>query len=180
MEYRSHLRWWGTRRRIRRLGPRGVRDPRPLLVRNEVPYLAVLVTYGSQPRSAEPAPADKARSRDASWRALVSDEDLPLFNALRDWRAERAQRDGVPPYLICTNRQLAEMVSGRPQSMSKLGAIDGIGKAKLENYGQDLLALLARPQTEGESPGQAAVNSPGRLAPVQQSPTPALEGALDG
>ena len=47
----------------------------------------------------------------------------------------RARRDGVPPCLICTNKQLAEMVSSRPESMHKLGAIDGIGKAKLENYG---------------------------------------------
>ena len=135
-------------------------------VRNEVPYLAVLVTYGPQPRSAEPAPADKARPRDASWRALVSEEDLPLFNALRDWRAERAKRDGVPPYLVCTNRQLAEMVSSRPGSMHRLGAIAGIGKAKLENYGQELLALLARPRTEEGSPGR-------------RSPPPSPEGARD-
>ena len=112
-------------------------------IRNEVPYLAVLVTYGPQPRGAEPSPADKPPARSASWRSLVADEDLPLFNALRDWRAERAKRDGVTPSLICTNRQLAEMVSSRPQSMSRLGAINGIGKAKLENYGQDLLAPMS-------------------------------------
>jgi superfamily II DNA helicase RecQ len=70
--------------------------------------------------------------------------ELPLFNALRDWCAERSKRDGVPPYVICTNRQCAAMVKARPQSLSKLAEIEGFGKAKLEKYGQEILALLAR------------------------------------
>ena len=50
-------------------------------VRNEMPCLAVPVTYGPRPRA-------------ASWRALVPDEDLPFFTALREWRWGRAQRSG--------------------------------------------------------------------------------------
>ena len=57
--------------------------------------------------------------------------------------------------------------------MNRLGAIDGIGKAKLENYGQD---LLARPRTEGESPGKASADSPGRLAADQRLTPPSPEG----
>ena len=72
--------------------------------------------------------------------------------------------------MICTNRQLAEMVSSRPESMSRLGAIEGIGKAKLENYGQDLLAILSRPRAEGGSP---------RKVPGQLSTPPSAEGARD-
>ena len=59
--------------------------------------------------------------------------------------------------MICTSsRQLAEVVRSRPENMNKLGAIDGIGKAKLENDGQDLLALLARPRTDCEFPDHEA------------------------
>ncbi len=43
------------------------------------------------------------------------------------------------------------MVTARPGSLTRLGAIDGIGKAKLNNYGQELLALLARPRSEPDS-----------------------------
>ena len=64
-------------------------------VRDGAPYLAVLVTYGLRPVAAPAEPA--AKGRDASWRSQVSEADLPLFNALRDWRAERAKRDGVRP-----------------------------------------------------------------------------------
>ena len=128
-------------------------------VRNEVPYLAVIVTYGLRPPTLVSSPPEKTKGRDASWRAQVSDADLPLFNALRDWRAERAKRDGIPSYVVCTNKQLATMVNVRPGSLSRLGAIDGIGKAKLKNYGQELLALLACSRTEPDSLRRDAANT---------------------
>ncbi len=111
-------------------------------VKHEVPYLAVLVTYypHSPETPASPAPAQKPA--EPSWRDLVTAEALPLFNTLRDWRAERGKRDGVPPYVVCTNRQFAAMVQARPQSLSGLAEIEGFGKAKLDKYGQEILGLL--------------------------------------
>jgi superfamily II DNA helicase RecQ len=41
---------------------------------------------------------------------------MPLFNQLREWRRERCKRDGVPPYIVCTNKQLAQMAVQRPQT----------------------------------------------------------------
>ena len=128
-------------------------------MRNEAPYLAVVVTYNLPGPATGSLPAEKGKDRGVSWRELISEADLPLFNALRDWRAERAKRDGVPPYLICTNRQLAAMVNARPGSLSKLGSIEGIGKAKLDNYGQELLALLARPRVGHHSTPTKSPNS---------------------
>ena len=118
-------------------------------IRDGVPYLAVLVTYGLPPATMAAPQPEKAQGGEPAWRSQVSEADLPLFNALRDWRTERAKRDGVAPYMIC--KQLAAMVNARPGSLSRLGAIDGIGKVKLDNYGQELLALLARPRSEPES-----------------------------
>ena len=147
-------------------------------VRNEVPYLAVVVTYGLPP-VAESALPEKDRGREGSWRSQVSERDLPLFNALRVWRAERAKRDGVPPYVVCTNKQLAAMVKARPGSLSRLGAIEGIGKAKLDNYGQELLAMLARPRSESPSPPKDSFD-PGDGDPAEAPPVPAeADGARD-
>jgi superfamily II DNA helicase RecQ len=81
-------------------------------------------------------------------------DDTPLrdfCNALRDWRSERSKREGVPPYVICTNRQFAAMVKARPQSLATLAEIEGVGKAKLEKYGRDLLAILA-PASDNHQP----------------------------
>jgi ATP-dependent DNA helicase RecQ len=114
-------------------------------VKNEVPYLTVLVTYyPHRPEATTPAMLRNQQPDGASWRTLVTEAELPLFNTLRDWRAERSKRDGVPPYVICTNRQFAAMVKTRPQSLSKLAEVEGFGKAKLEKYGEEILALLAR------------------------------------
>ena len=114
---------------------------------NHVPYMAVMVTYALEPSSPHSPPRDAAQGRRGTDRGVqVAEAGIPLYDALRDWRADRARRDGVPPYIVCTNQQLAAMIKARPQSMSKLGTIDGVGKAKVEKYGQELLALLARPK----------------------------------
>ena len=114
---------------------------------NHVPYMAVMVTYALEPSTPNSVPRDSTQGRKGvDWRAQVAEAEIPLFDALRDWRAERARRDGVAPYMVCTNQQLAAMIKARPQSMAKLGTIDGIAKAKLETYGQEILALLAWPR----------------------------------
>ena len=67
---------------------------------------------------------------------------MRLFQALRDWRNERSRREGIPPYLICTNKQTAEMVARRVANRNQLTQLEGFGKAKSERYGADILALV--------------------------------------
>jgi superfamily II DNA helicase RecQ len=80
-------------------------------VKDDTPYLTLVVYYRTRP-APPPSPdaQGEGRRRDESWRELLAKEDWPLFNTLRDWRAERAKADGVPPYVIANNRQLAEVV----------------------------------------------------------------------
>ena len=68
--------------------------------------------------------------------------------------------------MVCTNQQLAAMIKARPQSMAKLGTIDGIGKAKLEKYGQEILALLAWPRGASAPPSKPIRDSDS-AAPAQ-------------
>jgi ATP-dependent DNA helicase RecQ len=86
--------------------------------------------------------------RDESWRHLIDEAEVPLFNTLRDWRLARCKRDGVPPYVICNNQQLAAIVKARPQSLAALGQIEGFGEAKMRSYGAEILALMAHPAPE--------------------------------
>ncbi len=109
---------------------------------DDVPYLALVVRYRAAPAPAAAEPARAASQRDESWRELLAEADWPLFNALRSWRAERAKQAGIPPYVICNNRQLAEVISSRPATLAALGRIEGFGEAKLKKYGTDLLALI--------------------------------------
>lgn len=110
------------------------------------PCLALLICY--RPRilvqRGSMRPEAGERKPDETWKKWIAEEDVPLFNALRDWRAERCKVEGVPPYVICTNRQLAAVVNMRPQTLGQLGEVDGLGKAKLERYGRDILDVVAR------------------------------------
>ncbi len=66
----------------------------------------------------------------------------PLFDALRDWRRERAKEQGVPPYVIFHDSTLRAVAFRKPDTLSALSQIDGIGDTKLERHGESLLAAL--------------------------------------
>jgi superfamily II DNA helicase RecQ len=107
----------------------------------ETPYLVLVVTY--LPGADISARFEKTKE---TWRESLTNEQIPVFDALRDWRAERAKQDGVPLYIILKNQQLAQIVLDRPTSLAGLGKIQGIGKAKLEKYGKEILAVLSTKQ----------------------------------
>ena len=113
-------------------------------VKDESPYLAVLVTYNLLSTQAEaPQATPKAEGeRQEAWREALQEEDWPLFNTLRDWRNQQAREEGVPPYVICTNRQLARIAHTRPSGLGKLGTVEGLGRAKIERYGGIILKLV--------------------------------------
>jgi DNA helicase-2/ATP-dependent DNA helicase PcrA len=65
-----------------------------------------------------------------------------LVDKLKAWRLERARSQGVPAYVVFNDRTLEAIVSARPSSPEGLLEVPGIGPAKLEAYGDDLLDLL--------------------------------------
>ena len=112
-----------------------------LFIRNEVPYLTLIVKYFPHRIEINPHLPKTFEKRDESWRQSLQESDLGLFNLLRDWRSTRSKKDGLPPYILFTNQQLALITKKRPQSLSELGTIEGIGKAKLEKYGPEVLKI---------------------------------------
>jgi ATP-dependent DNA helicase UvrD/PcrA len=77
-------------------------------------------------------------------RNVVAREQVPPgFDVLREWRSERAKADEVPPYVVFHNTTLAEIAARRPRTLAELAAVPGVGPAKLERYGSDVLDVLA-------------------------------------
>ena len=62
--------------------------------------------------------------------------------ALRTWRTKRAGADGVPAYIVVNDKHLRGIALTRPTTPAELVACDGIGPAKLERYGDEILAVL--------------------------------------
>ncbi|MFE7759889.1 DNA helicase RecQ [Streptomyces sp. NPDC057438] len=72
----------------------------------------------------------------------LPDELLPVFEALRAWRADQAREQGVPAYVIFHDATLREIAARAPTSVADLGTISGIGEKKLATYGEGVLAVL--------------------------------------
>ncbi len=68
--------------------------------------------------------------------------DDPIFAALKQWRLERSRADEVPAYVVFHNSTLAEIAGRRPQTLGDLATVPGVGPAKLDRYGADLLSVL--------------------------------------
>jgi ATP-dependent DNA helicase RecQ len=90
-------------------------------------------------------PRPKAKRKRPS-KALAAAVDGPAgrssIDALREWRRQEAARRSVPAYVVLHDRTLAALAAARPSTLDALSEIPGIGPAKLEAYGKDLLALL--------------------------------------
>lgn len=63
---------------------------------------------------------------------------------LRAWRSSRAREDAVPAYLVAHDALLAAIVEQRPRTAADLRRVKGMGPAKLDRYGDEILALVAR------------------------------------
>jgi ATP-dependent DNA helicase RecQ len=68
--------------------------------------------------------------------------DEGVVERLRRWRLERSREDGVPAFVVLHDTTLHELAAVRPQSHGELAGIKGLGPAKLERYGDDLLAVI--------------------------------------
>ena len=76
-------------------------------------------------------------------RPRPAEPDDPTYVALKEWRLKRSKRDEVPAYVVFHNSTLAEIAARRPRSITELASVPGIGPAKLERYGAELLEALA-------------------------------------
>ncbi len=80
------------------------------------------------------------------YKAILPEAEFAVFSRLRALRKELADREAVPAYALFTNEQLAAMVRGKMTTAAQLGAIPGVGAARLEKYGAAFLALLQPPE----------------------------------
>jgi len=78
-----------------------------------------------------------------------SDMDEGLYERLREWRADQAQRSGQPAFCVFTDKTLMAIAEAVPDDEGELARIPGVGVRKLNRYGIDVLALCA-----GREPGE--------------------------
>ena len=73
----------------------------------------------------------------------ISDRDLELLSALKQKRLTIAKARGVPAYVIFPDKTLEDMAVMRPSTFDEMIRVKGVGKAKLKNFGDEFLAVIA-------------------------------------
>ncbi|WTO72960.1 DNA helicase RecQ [Streptomyces sp. NBC_00209] len=98
---------------------------------------------------------------------------VPVFEALRAWRAAQAKELSLPAYVIFHDATLREIATVHPTTLDELGGISGLGEKKLATYGEGVLEVLSGLDT-AEAPEPPAQPTP---APADPSPAPARKPA---
>jgi len=94
----------------------------------------------------------KVRLVDLNYTDLVVEKEKPkqkkllledeLLKRLKEWRTELAKQKQVPAYVIFSDKVFENIVASKPSTTADLLNIEGIGKVKMEQYGQDILAII--------------------------------------
>jgi len=82
------------------------------------------------------------RGAASSEAGALSAADEALWQRLRSTRLELAREQSVPPYVIFHDATLMDMVRRRPRNLAELGEIPGVGRSKLERYGETFLKVI--------------------------------------
>ena len=104
-------------------------------------FWAVCVTWVE---GAAPAFPGQGKRERVDYREVLGEADFAVYSELRRLRKQLADREGVPAYAIFTDEQLAAMVQRRVATAQGLGAIEGVGEARVDKFGEAFLAPLAR------------------------------------
>lgn len=105
------------------------------LVHGDINYWSVFINY------------EEKQIKSTSNKANVNPEELSeeetiIYDKLKNWRAEKARESQLPPYIIFHNAHLVAIAKHKPSNFEDLENIKGLGKAKIEKYGAEIIEVL--------------------------------------
>ena len=100
------------------------------------------VLRGNRSVTLRKAPEAAARRRKEAPRTVVGAEDSPLFQRLRALRREIATEQGLPPFMVFSDRTLLDMAARRPRDDLGFSQVHGVGGTKASRYGERFLEVL--------------------------------------
>jgi len=106
---------------------------------------------GVDPRSSRSRSAQNAASMRKNLQAKnggslmkpAKDESDPVFQALKKWRLSIARANDVPAFVVFNDKTLHAIAHDRPDDKRSLLNVTGVGPAKAEQYGEEVLRLVA-------------------------------------
>ena len=84
--------------------------------------------------------AERKIGRHLDCPATFDDQTMAM---LREWRRQEASDQQLPAYCVFTDATLIAIAEARPRSIGELIKVQGLGKTKVDRYGEHLLAIIA-------------------------------------
>lgn len=72
----------------------------------------------------------------------LSDMDNLLYKRLKVWRSRKAKEKNYPAYVILHDKSLKHIATSKPTNKKELLRVEGIGKQKIEDYGDEIISII--------------------------------------
>lgn len=120
----------------------------------------------------------KAKKKTAELADLTK-EGQELFEELRKCRLELAAKQGVPPFIICSDKTLKDMCAKCPADKAQMADVYGMGAQKIASYGENFTEIIRKflqtheteNMTTGKTEGVATVETVAK-APARKKKQP--------
>jgi superfamily II DNA helicase RecQ len=97
--------------------------------------------FGKERKSAANKPAAPKNQAGSTPAAQLSPDGQELEQALKAWRTTVAKKLGMPPFVVLHDRTLHAIAHARPMTPNQLQEISGMGPAKVDKYGEQILTI---------------------------------------
>lgn len=93
----------------------------------------------------------KKRAKSDRRSDILNSRGMELFEKLRELRMQIAKEEGVPPFVVFSDKTLMDMCIKAPKNAVDMLGVSGVGENKLERYGDRFLRLIQDFMQEDDS-----------------------------
>lgn len=115
-----------------------------LLVQTDSKYSVLRMGNIDRLKQAEPYNVKQCKSvkKKAPSNNIKDKKDETLFELLRKIRLRLAKEEGMPPYIVFSDKTLVDMVNKCPKTIDEFLDVSGVGQAKAEKYGDEFIGAI--------------------------------------
>ncbi|MBI4645290.1 MAG: HRDC domain-containing protein [Bacteroidia bacterium] len=74
--------------------------------------------------------------------APLNAEEEHKFKILKQWRFDKASKQDIPAYMVCSNAELVSLVKAPVTTLADIAKIKGFGEQKITKYGQEIIEAI--------------------------------------
>lgn len=83
-----------------------------------------------------------SKEKSVNRKESLTPDELKLFEKLRELRLQIAREEGMPPYIVFSDRTLIDMAAKAPVKKDEMMEVSGVGENKYAKYGERFIASI--------------------------------------